>query len=58
MTRGRLYTICCIALVIQSCARAGASGISAQDVNPPASDVRCFAIIQDGRAVGGNCIPR
>lgn len=58
MTRLLLRSVTVLGLVIfaNSCSPASGSGVIAQEVSPPSSGVRCFAILQDGKAVGGNCV--
>lgn len=38
-----------------SCGGAAAQHVRAEEIEGPAG-VRCFAIVQDGQAVGGNCL--
>jgi hypothetical protein len=38
------------------CGRAKGNQLSAQEVGAPNADVRCYAVLEDGRAVGGNCL--
>lgn len=52
----RFILICVLAAVVSGCGVVKAGGVSAQQVPGPGGGVTCYAIMQDGQAVGGNCI--
>lgn len=55
-----VFTLIAVALWSfgQACAPSKAGTLSAQEIAAPNPDVRCYAVLEDGKAVGGNCVPK